>query len=232
MLTRTWVTAGEATETRVRVTHPVPPAIGLTRTDEGPDWITASDQALVDASLAGHTAAFDIVVERYQRQVYQLCYRFVGNHEDASDLAQDVFVRAYRGLRGFRGRSALGTWIYRIAVNVSLNRMALKTPRTEGIDHREHRDTAIELPDAMLLRTERAAEVRAAVVRLPRKQRATLILRVYHELPHQEIAEILGIPLGTVMSRLHRARKLLRTELAAYANARGIGLAAARAVSS
>jgi len=214
MLTGTWVTAGEATETRVRVTHPVPPAIGLTPTDEGADWITASDQALVDASLAGHTAAFDVVVERYQRQVYQLCYRFVGNHEDASDLAQDVFVRAYRGLRGFRGRSALGTWLYRIAVNVSLNRMALKTPRTEAIDHREHRDTAIELPDAMLLRTERAAEVRAAVCRLPRKQRATLILRVYHELPHQDIADILGSSVGAVKANFFHAlanlKKLLQ----------------------
>src|SRR5213076_537652 len=146
----------------------------------------ADDQVLVDASLSGQTAAFDVVVERYQRQVYQLCYRFVGNHEDASDLAQDVFIRAYRGLRGFRARAALGTWLYRIAVNVSLNRMALKTPRTEALDQRDHRDMTIELPDTTLLRSERAAEVRAAVARLPRKQRATLILRVYHELPHQE----------------------------------------------
>ena len=138
----------------------------------------------------------------------------MGNHEDASDLAQDVFIRAYRGLRGFRGRSALGTWLYRIAVNVSLNRMALKAPRTEPIDHREHRDPAIELPETTLLRSERAAEVRAAVARLPRKQRATLILRVYHELPHQEIAEILGSSVGAVKANFFHAlanlKKLLQ----------------------
>src|SRR5689334_3380784 len=113
------------------------------------DLQDAADSVLVTAFLDGRREAFDVIVERHRRQVYQLCYRFTNNHEDASDLAQDVFVRAFRGLRGFRGRSALGTWLYRIAVNVSLNRMALKTPRTEAIDHREHRDTAIELPDAL-----------------------------------------------------------------------------------
>jgi len=164
-----------------------------------------TDADLVCACLAGDRRAFDTIVERHQRAIYRVCYRFAGTHEDASDLAQDVFVRAYRGLRGFRGRSALGTWLYRIAVNVSLNRMALKTPRTEAIDHREHRDTAIELPDAMLLRTERAAEVRAAVCRLPRKQRATLILRVYHELPHQDIADILGSSVGAVKANFFHA---------------------------
>src|SRR5215203_131255 len=96
------------------------------------------DSDLVAAAREGSHEAFDAIVERYRRQVYQLCYRFVGNHEDASDLTQDVFIRAYRGLRGFRGRAALGTWLYRIAVNVSLNRMALKTPRTETLEAREH----------------------------------------------------------------------------------------------
>src|SRR6478609_1520735 len=160
MLTRTWVTAGEATETRVRVTHPVRPAIGLTPTDEGADWITASDQALVDASLAGHTAAFDVVVERYQRQVYQLCYRFVGNHEDASDLAQDVFVRAYRGLRGFKGDAAFATWLYRIGVNVCLNRMGSRNRPAVPLEARDFADTRAESADSALLRGERAAEIR------------------------------------------------------------------------
>src|SRR6478736_45925 len=177
MLTRTWnAHVGDAPGMRVRVTTPASHeadanAASLESRPMDANWETADEQTLVDASLSGRGGAFDVIVERYRRQVYQLCYRFVGNHEDASDLAQDVFIRAYRGLRGFKGDAAFATWLYRIAVNVSLNRMALKTPRTEAIDHREHRDTAIELPDAMLLRTERAAEVRAAVARLPRKQR-------------------------------------------------------------
>src|SRR5262245_17547019 len=93
----------------------------------------ADDQALVEACLAGRREAFDVVVRRHQRQVYQVCYRFVGNHEDASDLAQDVFVRAYRGLRGFKAQSAFSTWLYRIAVNVCLNRVTARSPRLEAI---------------------------------------------------------------------------------------------------
>jgi RNA polymerase sigma-70 factor (ECF subfamily) len=190
---------------RVRVTQPGPPASSASAAADLVDWSTADEHALVEASLAGHQEAFDVIVERYQRQVYQLCNRFVGNHEDASDLTQDTFIRAYRGLRGFRARAALGTWLYRIGVNVSLNRMALKTPRTEAIDQRDHPDTVIELPDTVLLRSERAAEVRAAVARLPRKQRATLILRVYHDLPHQEIADILGSSVGAVKANFFHA---------------------------
>ena len=214
MLTRTWTPIGDGADWRVRVTHPGPPAGPPGNVVDATDWTVVDEPVLVAASLAGRTAAFDVVVERYGRQVYQLCYRFVGNHEDASDLTQDVFIRAYRGLRGFRGRATLGTWLYRIAVNVSLNRMALKTPRTEAVEHREHRDTVIELPETALLRSERAAEVRAAVARLPRKQRATLILRVYHELPHQEIADILGSSVGAVKANFFHAlanlKKLLQ----------------------
>jgi RNA polymerase sigma-70 factor, ECF subfamily len=215
MLTRTWIApVGDAPRMRVRVTAPND-AEGVS---DGPDgaavtsdrWDTADEQALVDACLAGRTGAFDVVVARYRRQVYQLCFRFVANHEDASDLAQDVFIRAYRGLRGFRSRASLGTWLYRIAVNVSLNRMALKTPRTEALEHREHRDADAEPPDAALVRAERAAEVRAAIARLPRKQRATLILRVYHELPHHEIAEILGSSVGAVKANFFHAMANLK----------------------
>jgi len=193
---------------RVRVSTPAS-AAGVER-----DWRAADEQTLVEASLRGERDAFDVIVERHRRQVYQLCYRFVGNHEDASDLAQDVFIRAYRGLRGFRARASLNTWLYRIAVNVCLNRVAVKTPLTETIDKREHRDVDAEPPDTALLRAERSAEVRAAISRLPRKQRATLILRVYHELPHQEIAEILGSSVGAVKANFFHAmgnlKKLLR----------------------
>src|SRR3954469_6115531 len=81
------------------------------------------EAALVAACLAERPAAFDLVVERHRRAVYQLCYRFVGNHEDASDLSQEIFLRAYRGLRSFRGQSTLSTWLHRIGVNVCLNRV-------------------------------------------------------------------------------------------------------------
>jgi RNA polymerase sigma-70 factor (ECF subfamily) len=163
------------------------------------------ERQLVEACLAGRREAFDVIVERHRRTVYQLCYRFVGNHEDASDLSQDVFVRAYRGLGRFGGRSSLGTWIYRIAVNVCLNRVTAKQPVTEPIDARPHLDHAAKDPGVELLKGERASQVRAAISQLPKKQRATVILRVYHELSHEEIAGILGSSVGAVKANFFHA---------------------------
>jgi RNA polymerase sigma-70 factor, ECF subfamily len=163
------------------------------------------DGALVQACLSGRREAFDVVVERHRRQIYQLCYRFVGNHEDASDLAQDVFVRAYRALRGFKGQSALATWLYRIGVNVCLNRVSVKAPRLEPIDAVERVDAHTEPADVGLMREETARRVRGAIARLPPKQRATLILRAYHELPHEEIANILGSSVGAVKANFFHA---------------------------
>jgi len=195
MLTRTWPWTADPGY-KVSVTNP-------------------TDSELVAASLAGNRDAFGLLVERHQRHVYQLCYRFVGNHEDASDLAQDVFIRAFRSLKTFKGDAALGTWLHRIAVNVSLNRVASAKVRTEPLD------VLLRIGDARvvaasesatdaLLREERAAHVRAAVAQLPRKQRATLILRVYHDLSHQEIADILGSSVGAVKANFFHALNNLK----------------------
>ena len=174
----------------------------------------ADDRVLVNACLAGDKPAFDILVERHRKQVYQVCYRFVGNHEDASDLAQDVFIRAYRALGTFKGRSAFSTWLYRVAVNVCLNRVAVRQRPLETLDTREYEDTTSERPDGAILRRERAAVVRAAISQLPNKQRATMILRIYHELPHEQIAAILGSSVGAVKANFFHAlanlRKLLQ----------------------
>ncbi len=178
-----------------------------------------TDAELVESCLSGRRDAFDVLVERHQRHVYQLCYRFVGNHEDASDLAQDVFIRAYRGLGTFKGEASLGTWLYRIGVNVCLNRLGAKTPKPEALDpllaaSDERIAVTEESADAAILRGERAGQVRAAIAKLPRKQRATLILRVYHELPHEQIAGILGSSVGAVKANffhaLNNLKKLMR----------------------
>jgi RNA polymerase sigma-70 factor, ECF subfamily len=177
----------------------------------------ADERTLVDACLAGRAGAFDVIVERHRRAVYHLCYRFAGNHEDASDLSQDVFLRAYRGLRRFRRESSLATWLYRIGVNVCLNRLALKTPATEPIDGQQPIDTRSESASERVLRTERAGRVRAAIAQLPRKQRTTLILRMYQELSHQEIADMLGTSVGAVKANffhaLGRLKLLLKDEI-------------------
>jgi len=190
----------------------------VVRTDDVPMRMAAlpdlGEADLVAACLAGHPGAFDLIVERHRRTVYQLCYRFVGNHEDASDLTQDVFLRAFRGLRNFKGQSSVGTWLYRIGVNVCLNRVTAKTPLNEPIEKYQHVDDVNESPSDRLLRGERAMQVRAAITRLPRKQRAALILRMYHDMSHQEIAETLGSSVGAVKANVFHALQNLKKLLA------------------
>jgi RNA polymerase sigma-70 factor, ECF subfamily len=181
-----------------------------------PQHASDDDRALVQACLGGRREAFDVIVERHQRHVYHLCYRFAGNHEDASDLAQDVFIRAYRGLHSFKGHSAFSTWLYRIGVNVCLNRVGSRAPKSTVLEIGDMPDHRGECADTALLRGERAAEVRAAIARLPKKQRTALILRVYHDLPHDQIAEIVGSSAGAVKANVFHAlanlKKLLQTK--------------------
>ena len=175
-----------------------------------------TDAELVRACLSGRREAFDVLVERHQRHVYLLCYRFAGNHEDANDLTQEAFIRAFRGLRTFKGQASVGTWLYRIGVNVCLTRLGAK-----GKAENEALDPLMAANDARiasqeesaadaLLRGERAAQVRAAIAKLPKKQRATLVLRVYHDLPHDQIAGILGSSVGAVKANFFHALNNLK----------------------
>lgn len=189
---------------------PAAPVADVTFEPGSTDLVDAPDAVLAAAFKAGHEAAFDVIVTRHQRHVYQICYRFTGNHEDAADLAQDVFVRAYRGLKKFKGDSALGTWLYRVAVNTSLNKVSVKRPAMESIDAAPRLETRGEHPDAALMRQEDATRVRQAIRRLPPRQRATLVLRMYRELPHDEIASILGSSVGAVKANFFHALANLR----------------------
>lgn len=173
----------------------------------------ADDTVLVDAARRGDTAAFDELVTRHRRSVYQVCYRYVNHHDDAADLTQDTFVRAWKSLANFRGQARFSTWIYRIAVNVSLNRVSLKTPVADGADFDLVADQREPAPGQALAERQRAAEVRKAVQALPPKQRAALILRTYHELSHQEVAEIVGTSVGAVKANVFHALANLRKRL-------------------
>jgi RNA polymerase sigma-70 factor (ECF subfamily) len=182
---------------------------GLERRAVGP---SEADREAIEACRRGEREAFDPLVERYQRDVYRLCYRFVNNHEDASDLAQEAFIKAYRALDRFRGDSAFSTWLYRIAVNACLNFRSARKP------------VADELPEAMadgkpgaearLVEDEQARMVRDAIRRLPEKQRATLILKTYHDLTHEEVASVLGTSVGTVKANFFHALGNLKRILA------------------
>jgi RNA polymerase sigma-70 factor, ECF subfamily len=176
--------------------------------------LRVDDREAVEACQRGEREAFDHLVERYQRDVYRLCYRYVNDPQDANDMAQEVFLKAYRAIGKFRGDSSLSTWLYRIAVNTCLNFRSSRRPEGDELSDR--------LPDGhagaldTIVADERARRVREAVTRLPEKQRATLILKVYHELTHEEVAAVVGSSVGTVKANLFHAlgnlRKMLQAE--------------------
>jgi len=171
-----------------------------------------ADREAVEACQRGEREAFDRLVERYQRDVYRLCYRYVNNHEDANDMAQEVFLKAYRAIGRFRGDSSFSTWLYRIAVNTCLNFRAARRPESHELPE--------VLPDHAVGVAERledeeaSARIRAAVSRLPDKQRAAVILKIYHDLTHEEVAGILGSTVGTVKANLFHALGKLRKLMA------------------
>jgi RNA polymerase sigma-70 factor (ECF subfamily) len=165
----------------------------------------SDDRTLVRTFVAGDRQAFDVIVERHRRTVYQVCFRFTGNAEDAADLTQDVFVRAFRGLAGFKGDAQLSTWLYRVAVNVCLNKRALKTPQFETIEPEAHVDRRGPGADDLVAQREREALVRGAIAKLPPKQRATLVLRAYQGLTHEEIARVLGSSVGAAKANFFHA---------------------------
>lgn len=179
------------------------------------DLAAQDDGALVRAFQGGNRDAFDVIVVRHRRAVYHLCRRFVRNHEDASDLAQDVFVRAFKGLQRFKGDASLTTWLYRIAVNVCLNRVAQKRPASSDLDAAAEVDARIPDPLHELLRGERAIALQAAIEQLPPKQKATVLLRIYQECTHEEIAATLGSTVGAVKANFFHAlgnlRRILKT---------------------
>ncbi|MBP1635378.1 MAG: uncharacterized protein H6Q10_1952 [Acidobacteria bacterium] len=172
------------------------------------------DRRLVEACLGGRIDAFDVIVERHQRAIYHLCFRFVRRHEDAADLTQEVFLRAYRGLRRFRGDATLATWLYRIGVNLCLNQVAARRVQETPIEEAPALRAAGFDPASQLMSAEAGARVRAAVARLPPKQRATLILRVYQDLSHREIAQTLGTTVGAVKANVFHALGNLKRLLA------------------
>ena len=185
-------------------------AVRVTAPDRG------GDREAILACQRGDRAAFDRLVERHQRDVYRLCFRYVNNHEDAADLAQDAFVKAYKAIGRFRGDSAFSTWLYRIAVNTCLNFRAARRMAQEELSE-SLADPGAPIVQRMQDR-ERSQQVRDAVARLPEKQRATLILKIYHDLTHEEVAGILGSSVGTVKANLFHAvgnlRKMLGTPVA------------------
>ena len=187
-----------------------------------PDAASA-DWALVQQCAAGDEEACSRLVTDHQRMVYQLALHLLGDPQEALDVSQEVFLRVFRTLAQFRGQSTLRTWIYRIVVNQASNRQRWwrRRRRSQQIALDEHTATHGELaearafaqPDSVLAQHEAAARVWGALDALPFDQRAVVVLREIDGLSYEEIATSLGVAVGTVKSRLARARESLRLAL-------------------
>ncbi len=182
-----------------------------------------TDPELIERYLQGDASAFSALVRRHEKRVYNLCFRMLGREEDARDAAQDAFLTALRKLSSFRGEAQFTTWLHRVTVNACYDVLRkkrreplLEPPREEdapeppGPASPDHADSAVA-----------AVDVQRALMRVPQEFRAVLVLHDVHDLAYEDIAESLGIPVGTVKSRLHRGRVALAEELGEGERGRG-----------
>lgn len=183
-----------------------------------------TDIEIISSILAGDRNSYAILVERHQSMVFHTCMGFVHNKEDADDLTQEIFIQAYQSLKSFKGEASFSTWLYRIAVNASLNRVR-KTSKTGllsrlntllGNDPKSERNFQVahqENPEELLLKSEQAKWVQEALDSLPEKQRTAIVLSKYDELSQKEIAAVMGTTEGAVEALLQRAKANLREKL-------------------
>jgi len=181
------------------------------------------DQELVERVQRGDKKAFDLLVLKYQRKVVNLVSRYVRNQSDALDVTQEAFIKAYKALPNFRGDSAFYTWIYRIAINTAKNHIVAQGRRPPGSDldagTAEQMDIGIRLqenttPENQLLQDEIAETVKEAIDALPEDLKTAIKLRELEGLSYEEIASAMSCPVGTVRSRIFRARDAINTKLA------------------
>lgn len=181
------------------------------------------DQLLVERVQAGDKQAFDLLVAKYQRRLMRLLSRIVHDPVEAEDVVQETFIKAYRALRMFRGDAAFYTWLYRIGINTAKNALSLQARRTptsteanaeraEAFDDGDHlRD--INTPESVLASKQIAQTVNAAMDTLPVDLRTAIALREIDGLSYEEISEIMACPIGTVRSRIFRAREVIAEKL-------------------
>lgn len=184
--------------------------------------MTLTDEELVSRSVGGDADSFNQLVRRWEPPIYALAYRVIGREEDARDVCQDTFLRAYRALPGFKGQAKFSSWLYRIALNlcrdwIRRQRRAPVMQMPEGVDPielaAEHEPA--ESIETLVARRELSAVVEEAMALLPEEQRTAIILKEYHGMTFQEIADMQGCPLSTVKTRLYQGLSVLRRHLEA-----------------
>ncbi len=184
--------------------------------DRPVDLNGAEDASLVLRAQAGDTQAFEELVRRYRNEVFALAYHFVRERETAWDLAQEVFIKAYRSLKRFRGEASFKTWLMRITANQSKDHLKKRRIKTTSFDEAigsAEAPSAVATPDKQLAAKELGESIQEAVDSLPPKHRTAFVLREYEGLSYEEMAQVMQCSLGTVMSRLHHARKKMQHAL-------------------
>jgi RNA polymerase sigma-70 factor (ECF subfamily) len=179
-----------------------------------------TDEELVARSVGGDTESFNQLILRWERPIYALAYRVIGREEDARDVCQETFLRAFRALRGFKGQAKFSSWLYRIALNlcrdwIRRERRAPVAQAPEGVDLLDlaaEREPS-ESIETLVARHEMSRAVAKAMALLPEEQRTAIILKEYHGLTFQEIADLLDCPLSTVKTRLYQGLSVLRRAL-------------------
>jgi RNA polymerase sigma-70 factor (ECF subfamily) len=183
------------------------------------------DRKLIERARESDRAAFRVLVERYMKKIYAVALDMTGDHHDAEDISQDVFLKAFGALPGFRGRASVSTWLYRMTVNACIDRSRRKawkamkpkgTVLDEDIHQRKHNYGTLSHPENELERALLQQRIRKALDSLTERERAVFVLRHYHALPLKEIADCLNVTVGTVKSTLFRAIKRLQGTLAPY----------------
>jgi len=181
--------------------------------------VDATEADLLASAQGGNLLAFDEIVRRYQRRVYSTALRIVRRHDLADDVTQEAFLRAHRALASYDRGRPFGPWICRIAANLAINHVRSPEAREEALDEAaldRSPAAASDGPLDALLEKEARSVLEEAVGRLPAEQRAVFVLRTFEDLSYKEIAIALDLSVGTVMSRLSRAREKLRGALAGY----------------
>jgi RNA polymerase sigma-70 factor (ECF subfamily) len=176
------------------------------------------DAALVARARAGEYAAFEQLVRKYRNDVYALSYHYVRDREEAWDLSQEVFVKVHRALRRFRGEASFKTWLLRITSNQCkdfFKKRRLKTVALETMEGHTDPPAAAQRPDERLASKELGQKIQQALETLPEKHRSAIVLREFQGLSYEAMAEVMECSLGTVMSRLHHARKKMQKALTA-----------------
>jgi RNA polymerase sigma-70 factor, ECF subfamily len=178
----------------------------------------ALDVALVERHRCGDMQAFDEVYDRFGEMVYNLALRLAGNREEAADLTQEIFLRIYRHLGSFGGRSTLKTWVFRIAINHCRDRLSRHVPTMQSIDADPEEGSAVIAdptrgPEELAVAADEGRRVMEGLARIPQVFREAVVLRDLEGLSYEEIAEVLGVRVGTVRSRIARGRDQLRSLL-------------------